>query len=84
VTGDIYASASSSQASLAPLRNEGALAGNKEARGPATRPARASEDVQRMIDFHNHVLPAADDGAADLPQALVALGALAAQGVDTW
>lgn len=36
-----------------------------------------------MIDFHNHVLPGVDDGAADLPQALAALAAFAAQGVDT-
>jgi protein-tyrosine phosphatase len=36
-----------------------------------------------MIDFHNHVLPGVDDGAADLPQALAALEAFAAQGVDT-
>src|SRR3954452_20587922 len=33
-----------------------------------------------MIDFHNHLVPAVDDGAADLPQALAGLGALAAQG----
>ncbi|MFL5540222.1 MAG: tyrosine-protein phosphatase [Longimicrobiaceae bacterium] len=36
-----------------------------------------------MIDFHNHVVPGVDDGAADLPQALSALAAFAAQGVDT-
>src|SRR5690242_5303918 len=36
-----------------------------------------------MIDFHNHVVPGVDDGAADLPQALAALAAFAAQGVDT-
>jgi protein-tyrosine phosphatase len=36
-----------------------------------------------MIDFHNHVLPGVDDGAADLPQALAALRAFAAQGVGT-
>jgi len=36
-----------------------------------------------MIDFHNHVIPGVDDGAADLPQALAALGAFAAQGVET-
>ncbi|HEV7590436.1 MAG TPA: CpsB/CapC family capsule biosynthesis tyrosine phosphatase [Longimicrobium sp.] len=36
-----------------------------------------------MIDFHNHVLPGVDDGAADLPEALAALEAFAAQGVDT-
>jgi protein-tyrosine phosphatase len=36
-----------------------------------------------MIDFHNHVVPGVDDGAADLAQALAALAAFAAQGVDT-
>jgi protein-tyrosine phosphatase len=36
-----------------------------------------------MIDFHNHVLPAVDDGAADLAQALAALAAFQAQGVGT-
>ncbi|MFL5541650.1 MAG: CpsB/CapC family capsule biosynthesis tyrosine phosphatase, partial [Longimicrobiaceae bacterium] len=36
-----------------------------------------------MIDFHNHVLPGVDDGAADLAQALAALRAFAAQGVGT-
>jgi protein-tyrosine phosphatase len=36
-----------------------------------------------MIDFHNHVLPGVDDGAADLAQALAALEAFAAQGVGT-
>jgi protein-tyrosine phosphatase len=36
-----------------------------------------------MIDFHNHVIPGVDDGAADLPQALAALEAFAAQGVGT-
>src|SRR5687768_15502280 len=36
-----------------------------------------------MIDFHNHVIPGVDDGAADLSQALAALEAFAAQGVGT-
>ncbi|MDX1395870.1 MAG: CpsB/CapC family capsule biosynthesis tyrosine phosphatase [Gemmatimonadota bacterium] len=34
-----------------------------------------------LIDIHSHVLPAVDDGAADLDEALRALGALEAQGV---
>jgi protein-tyrosine phosphatase len=34
-----------------------------------------------MIDFHNHLIPAVDDGAADLEQALGALDTLWAQGV---
>ncbi|MFL5382965.1 MAG: tyrosine-protein phosphatase [Longimicrobiaceae bacterium] len=36
-----------------------------------------------MIDFHNHLIPGVDDGAADLPQALAALAAFAEQGVET-
>jgi protein-tyrosine phosphatase len=36
-----------------------------------------------MIDFHNHVVPGVDDGAADLEQARAALAALAGQGVHT-
>jgi protein-tyrosine phosphatase len=34
-----------------------------------------------MIDFHNHILPGVDDGAADAAEALAALGAFRAQGV---
>src|SRR3712207_8007194 len=33
-----------------------------------------------MIDFHNHLVPAVDDGAADLDQARAALEAFRAQG----
>ena len=36
-----------------------------------------------MIDFHNHLLPGVDDGAADLDQSRAALEAMRAQGVDT-
>jgi protein-tyrosine phosphatase len=36
-----------------------------------------------MIDFHNHVIPGVDDGAADLPQALEALETFRAQDVTT-
>ena len=36
-----------------------------------------------MIDFHSHLLPSADDGAADLDEALAALAALHEQGVHT-
>jgi protein-tyrosine phosphatase len=36
-----------------------------------------------MIDFHNHVIPGVDDGAADLPQALEALETFRAQEVTT-
>lgn len=36
-----------------------------------------------MLDFHNHIIPGVDDGAADLPQSLDALRALSAQGVRT-
>lgn len=35
------------------------------------------------IDFHNHVLPGVDDGAADLQQALAGLRAFLAEGVGT-
>ncbi|CAN5659002.1 tyrosine-protein phosphatase [soil metagenome] len=36
-----------------------------------------------MIDFHNHLIPGVDDGAADLEQSHAALGALHDQGVRT-
>lgn len=36
-----------------------------------------------MIDFHNHLIPAVDDGAADLAQARDALAKLVEQGVHT-
>lgn len=36
-----------------------------------------------MIDFHNHVIPRVDDGAADAEQARAALRAFAEQGVTT-
>lgn len=35
-----------------------------------------------IIDLHSHVLPGVDDGAADVPQALAALEALAGAGVE--
>ena len=36
-----------------------------------------------MIDFHNHLLPGVDDGAADLDESRAALAAMGEQGVDT-
>lgn len=36
-----------------------------------------------MIDFHTHILPCIDDGAASLEESLALLGALEAQGVGT-
>lgn len=36
-----------------------------------------------MIDFHNHVIPAVDDGAADVAESLAALETMRAQGVET-
>ena len=36
-----------------------------------------------MIDFHNHVIPGVDDGAADLDQSREALAAMQAQGITT-
>ena len=36
-----------------------------------------------MIDLHSHLLPAFDDGAADIAESRVALRAFAEQGVDT-
>ena len=36
-----------------------------------------------MIDFHNHVIPGVDDGAADLDQSREALAAMRAQGITT-
>lgn len=36
-----------------------------------------------MIDFHNHLFPGVDDGAADLDESRAALEAFRAQGVDT-
>lgn len=36
-----------------------------------------------MIDFHNHVIPGVDDGAADAEQARAALAEMAARGVRT-
>jgi protein-tyrosine phosphatase len=36
-----------------------------------------------MIDFHNHVLPGVDDGAADTAQAVKALGRMREAGVQT-
>jgi protein-tyrosine phosphatase len=35
------------------------------------------------LDFHSHLIPGVDDGAADVPQSLAALRAFAAQGVTT-
>ncbi len=36
-----------------------------------------------MIDFHNHLFPGVDDGAANLDESRAALGAFRSQGVDT-
>jgi protein-tyrosine phosphatase len=36
-----------------------------------------------MIDFHNHLMPGVDDGAADVEQSVAALAAFREQGVDT-
>jgi protein-tyrosine phosphatase len=36
-----------------------------------------------MIDFHNHLIPGVDDGAADVEQAVAALAVLREQGVHT-
>jgi protein-tyrosine phosphatase len=36
-----------------------------------------------MIDFHNHVIPAVDDGAADVAESLAALETMRAQGAET-
>lgn len=36
-----------------------------------------------MIDWHNHVLPAMDDGSRDVAESIAMLGMHAAQGVDT-
>ena len=35
-----------------------------------------------MLDFHNHLVPAVDDGAGSIGQSRDALHAMAAQGVD--
>jgi protein-tyrosine phosphatase len=39
--------------------------------------------VTGRVDFHSHLIPGVDDGAADVPGALDALRAFAAQGVTT-
>ncbi|MBQ7355250.1 MAG: hypothetical protein IJW62_07020 [Clostridia bacterium] len=36
-----------------------------------------------MIDFHSHILPAVDDGSADIDESLALLELLSGQGVDT-
>lgn len=36
-----------------------------------------------MVDFHSHLMPAVDDGSADVAQSLAALRAFGAQGVTT-
>ncbi|MEO7685259.1 MAG: CpsB/CapC family capsule biosynthesis tyrosine phosphatase [Gemmatimonadaceae bacterium] len=36
-----------------------------------------------MLDFHNHLMPAVDDGAADIEEARTGLSVLSSQGVDS-
>lgn len=50
-------------------------------RAASNRGGRAGGGGGEMIDFHNHVIPGVDDGAADLEEAAAALRAFAAQGV---
>jgi protein-tyrosine phosphatase len=39
--------------------------------------------TERMIDFHNHLVPGVDDGASDLEQAVAALKAMHGEGIRT-
>jgi protein-tyrosine phosphatase len=45
--------------------------------------AQTKEQTERMIDFHNHVIPGVDDGAGDAAQAAEALRVFYEQGVRT-
>lgn len=42
-----------------------------------------SVNLVHMLDFHNHLMPGIDDGAADLDESRYGLSMLAAQGADT-